>query len=96
MFRKKLRAYLNKDIKKAPFRSELFNIDQLGEYAKILAGEQQVGYGPGSNYLRERLDENESRLQNYNNEVLSAKKTHYISPATEWLIDNFYLVEEHI
>ncbi|MCC8142578.1 MAG: hypothetical protein LIO97_00635 [Tannerellaceae bacterium] len=74
----------------------MFNIDQLGEYAKLLAGEQQAGPGTPNNYLRERLDENEEELHQYNTEVLSEKTPCYITPATEWLVDNFYLVEEHI
>jgi len=97
MFSKKITsAYINKERKKQPFRSELFNIDQLGEYAKLLAGRQQAGPGTPNTYLRERLNENEEELQQYNTEVLSEKTPYYITPATEWLVDNFYLIEEHI
>ncbi|MCD7974008.1 MAG: hypothetical protein LUG18_15330 [Candidatus Azobacteroides sp.] len=94
---KKLKSrYLNKNVKKLPFRSDLFNIEQLGEYAAILAKEQRVGGGTKSNYLLERLNDNDSKLQAFNHAALSIKKPQYISPATEWLVDNFYLIEEQI
>ncbi len=96
MFDKKLTSYLQKKNTELPFRSELFNQEQLGEYAKVLAGVQTIGKGDKIHSLRKRLDDNEAKLQQYNREVLSLKKVQYLTPATEWLVDNFYLVEEHI
>ncbi|MCD7915321.1 MAG: hypothetical protein LUG96_08760 [Tannerellaceae bacterium] len=96
MFNKRLQNKLNKNRGKQPFRGELFNIEQLAEYARILASRQQIGEETHPDYLRERLAENEEILQNYNTEVRAATQLSYITPATEWVIDNFYLVEEHI
>lgn len=96
MFNKRLQIKLSKSRGKQPFRSELFNIEQLAGYAKALASGQQVGERTKNNYLRERLDANEDILQRYNNDVRSAVHLPYITPATEWVIDNFYLIEEHI
>lgn len=62
----------------------------------MLAEEQGIRDGSDNNYLRQRLNENEFILQKYNNEVLTAREIHYVTPAIKWLIDNFYLVEEHI
>ncbi len=88
MFDKKLRSYLKKDNKKQPFRSELFNQEQLGDYAQVLAEVQAVGKERNPKDLRKRLDENEEVLRKYNRDVLSAGREHYRTPATEWLMDN--------
>ncbi len=96
MFNKILQIKLNKNRGKQPFRGELFNIYQLANYAKILASEQKTGKGKKNNYLRERLCENEEILARYNSALRSDTKISYITPATEWVIDNFYLIEEHV
>ncbi|MCD8260490.1 MAG: hypothetical protein LUD15_02515 [Bacteroides sp.] len=97
MFSRRFRSvYLDKKKEHQSFRGELFNIEQLGEYARLLAREQRIGPGTKNSYLRSRLDDNEKHLQSYNTRVLSDKDPRYISPATEWLVDNFYLIEEHI
>ncbi len=94
---KELKArYLNKNIGKEPFRGELFNVNQLGDYAKILAEEQATSMQSKSTYLLDRLNSNDTAITEYNNSILSAPEKYYISPATEWLIDNYYLIEEHI
>lgn len=79
-----------------PFRGELFNIEQLKSYARRLASRQQVTEGARNPYLLNRLNYNDGVLQEFNNKTLALQKPYYISPATEWLIDNFYLIEEHI
>jgi len=96
MFNKRLQIKLNKNRGKQSFRGELFNIEQLADYAKLLAVHQKVGESTHNNYLRERLAENEEVLQKYNSEVRAATQLSYVTPATEWVIDNFYLIEEHI
>lgn len=79
-----------------PFRDELFNREQLVQYAVDLAKTQQKTGGTRTDFLLERLNENDKILHRFNNKTLEEGNPQYFTPATEWLIDNFYLVEEHI
>jgi cellobiose phosphorylase len=87
--------YLNKYPDEVPFRGELLNSEQLALYAHKLARKQEITGGTSNNYLLDRLNYNDEVIRKYNNITLSLKPS-YICPATEWLIDNFYLIEEHI
>ncbi len=78
-------------------RSELFNVEQLEQHAKILAASHQLGSGHKSNKLIARLNENEEILvQTYELVAEAARRKRRIVPAAEWLLDNFYLIEEQI
>ena len=79
-----------------PLRAELFSIEQLARHAKALAGNHQVVTRQGSNRLLARLDENEDILRNFNRATLAVDPSRRITPAAEWLPDNFYLIEEQI
>lgn len=79
-----------------PFNGELFNIEHLAEYSKELGKTHKSTGSTKSNYLREQLDYNDSVLHNFNNEMLISSNRSYLIPAIEWMIDNFYLIEEHI
>ena len=81
-----------------PLRSELFSVEQMQHYGRILAESHQVSKSHSHNdNLLARLVENESKL----NEVRdlfaeAAAEKRRIFPAADWLLDNFYLIEEHI
>ncbi|HVT83299.1 MAG TPA: cyclic beta 1-2 glucan synthetase, partial [Phycisphaerae bacterium] len=78
-------------------RSELFSGEQLKSHAKTLAGWHKVGKTRGPGVLRSRLDENEEELQRaYESVAAAISKGRSISPASEWLIDNYYLIQEQI
>ena len=80
-----------------PLRSELFNVEQLERHAKTLAASHQLATGRGTDKLIARLNENESILvQTYDLVTEAAKRKRRNSPAAEWLLDNFYLIEEQI
>jgi cellobiose phosphorylase len=79
-----------------PLRSEIFNIDQLERHARALAGDQQVETTHSSNRLLARLDENEQSLRSFNRASHEVTPRRRITPAAEWLLDNFYLIEEQI
>jgi cellobiose phosphorylase len=79
-----------------PLRSELFSVEQLARHAKTLAANHQVVTRRGSNILLARLDENEQVLRGFNRGTLAVDPTRHITPAAEWLLDNFYLIEEQI
>ncbi len=50
----------------------------------------------GPNRLLSRLTENELILRSFNRSTLRRQHEHPITPASEWLVDNFYLLEEQI
>ncbi|HEX6168476.1 MAG TPA: glucoamylase family protein [Chitinophagaceae bacterium] len=80
-----------------PFRSELFSSDQLDRHGKVLARSHKIRKGLSVDKLLKRLEDNERTLLEVRNllvESLRADKT--ITPASEWLLDNFYLVEEQV
>lgn len=80
-----------------PFRAELFNAEQMEQHGKLLASEHSLSRFGMRNRLLNRLDENEDvLLSSYKllNTAISEKSR--IVPAGEWLLDNFYLIEEQI
>jgi cyclic beta-1,2-glucan synthetase len=80
-----------------PFRDELLSADQLERHAKNLAATHKLAVGKVADKLISRLSENEKILQATYDEVAAAViKNRRISPAAEWLLDNFYLLEEQI
>jgi len=81
-----------------PLRSELFSTEQMEQYGKTLAGLHTLGpkVDPDQQLLS-RLTENETILLEVHNLVSEAVKANrHITPAGEWLLDNFYLIEEQI
>ena len=81
-----------------PLSSELFSTEQMEQYGKILAGIHVLGprVDPDQKLLS-RLAENETILLEVHDLVSDALKANrQISPAGEWLLDNFYLIEEQI
>ena len=80
-----------------PLRSELFSSDQMEQHGKTLAGLHKLVPGHARDRLLTRLAENEDVLLGVRNLLTEAiKATRRITPAGEWLLDNFYLIEEQI
>jgi len=80
-----------------PLRSELFSSDQMEQHGKTLAGSHTLGLGRAPDQLLPRLAENEGVLISVRNLLTEAiKADRRITPAGEWLLDNFYLIEEQI
>lgn len=80
-----------------PLRSELFSSDQMEQHGKTLAGLHRLGLGRARDRLLTRLTDNEGVLLGVRNLLIDAIKVHRrITPAGEWLLDNFYLIEEQI
>jgi len=77
-------------------RSELFSVEQLARHARGVAGEHQLDTQQSSNRLLTRLDANEQGLRSFNHSTLAVVQSRRVTPAAEWLLDNFYLVEEQI
>ncbi|MEN8758440.1 MAG: cyclic beta 1-2 glucan synthetase, partial [Desulfobacterales bacterium] len=80
-----------------PLRSELFSSDQMKQHGKTLAATHKLSLGRASDRLLTRLAENEGVLIEARNLLMAAvKDNRRIVPAGEWLLDNFYLIEEQI
>ncbi len=80
----------------SPFRAELFGVEQLAHHAQAVAADHQVVTRKSSYRLLARLDRNEQILRAFNRATLAVNPTRRITPAAEWLLDNFYLIEEQI
>ncbi len=80
----------------SPLRAELFSIEQLVSHAKVLAEAHLVVAQRASNRLLARLGENEQILRAYNRGTQAVDQTRRVTHAAEWLLDNFYLIEEQI
>jgi cyclic beta-1,2-glucan synthetase len=78
-----------------PLRAELFSLEQLQRHARKLAAEDRVTYGRAQTPLLSRLVENEAVIRAFNASSAEVEKTRRITPAAEWLLDNFYLIREH-
>src|SRR5256886_15790459 len=79
-------------------REELYSIERLGQYAEFLATEHEIARQPRRvNLLLPRLEENSWKLiEAYQALAESIRAEHVISPAAEWLVDNFHIVEEQV
>ena len=84
-------------VREQPLRAELFGIAQLESHALTLVASHDISDRPGPELLLRRLDENAARIQDaYRHVAASAARGHSVAPAAEWLLDNFYLIEEQI
>ena len=82
---------------KSPYRSELFTVEQMELYAQKIARKHTLIAGHPSEQLLKRLAENENILLEVHQLLTeNIKQNNRIVPAGEWLLDNFYLIEEQI
>jgi cellobiose phosphorylase len=81
-----------------PLRAELFSVSQLEQHARMLAGLHEVGpSGRKRDRLLPRLAANEEVLaEAYSSITEALKGGRGITPAAEWLLDNYHLIEEQI
>jgi cellobiose phosphorylase len=80
-----------------PLRSELFSSSQMEEHGKTLAAMHTLGKDHVPEQLLTRLAENEGVLLEVRDLLIEVVKENLrITPAGEWLLDNFYLIEEQI
>jgi cellobiose phosphorylase len=81
----------------APLRSDLFSASQMEQHGRTLAALHAVGEDHAAERLLVRLAANEAVLLEVRDLVAEAvKASRRITPAGEWLLDNFYLIEEQI
>jgi len=80
-----------------PLHPELFSSEQMQSHGRFLAGTHQLAPGRVSDRLLARLAENERVLMGAFAVLTAAVRANRrIAPAGEWLLDNFYLIEEQI
>jgi len=80
-----------------PLRSELFSTDQMEHHGRNLASSHTLAPRRAKDRLLTRLADNERVLTGACHVLTSAVTANYrITPAGEWLLDNFYLIEEQI
>ncbi len=80
-----------------PLRAELFSSDQMEQHGVRLASAHRLAPGRVPDQLLSRLAANEGVLLETCKRLTEAvAANHRITPAGEWLLDNFYLVEEQI
>jgi cyclic beta-1,2-glucan synthetase len=79
-------------------REELFSVERLEQYAVFLADEFKIGQKRKSGYpLLTKLKNNGKKLlESYLNLVNVLNHKLYVSPAAEWFVDNFYIIDEQI
>ncbi len=81
-----------------PVREELFSVERLEEHARSLAAAQQVEQRPVKGHpLAGRLADNGAILLDcYRSTAKAIDEGRAITPAAEWLIDNYHLIEKQI
>jgi cyclic beta-1,2-glucan synthetase len=82
----------------APIRSELFSVERLEEHAKSLAAAQAVAPREieGASLVQRLADNEAVLLAAYHDVAEAIDAGAAITPAAEWLVDNFHLVEKQI
>src|SRR5689334_12811127 len=93
-------AFLRKpdrDTDEKPFNAEFYSVERLEQYAQTLAAEHKTVTRKGRAQLLPRLAENGRILESaYKALVEALRQGRAISPAAEWLVDNYHIVEEQL
>ena len=78
-------------------RSELFNADQMASHGIALANQHQLSVLSSHDALLGRLDDNETLLNQSCTALTQAQLLdRRVTPAAEWLLDNYFLIDDHI
>jgi len=80
-----------------PLRAELFSADQMAAHGRRLAATHVLGDTSSPDRLLARLASNERVLVDLGKQLAATEDAERrFSPAAEWLLDNFYLIEDEI
>jgi cyclic beta-1,2-glucan synthetase len=81
-----------------PIRAELFGVERLEQHAESLAAAQVVTADPrqGRGFIPRVLDNGRVLVESYRTITRAMQEEHAITPAAEWLVDNFHIVEEQV
>src|SRR5215204_1002517 len=85
------------DADEKPFQAEFFSVERLEQYAQTLAAEHKTVTRKGRAQLLPRLEDNGRKLEAaYKALVNALREGRAISPAAEWLVDNYHIIEEQL
>jgi cyclic beta-1,2-glucan synthetase len=81
-----------------PIRSAIYSLERLEEHARSLAAEHRLARDPRRGHgISRRLQDNARALAQAYRSIIAAKRDDpTITPAAEWLADNFYAAEEQL
>jgi cyclic beta-1,2-glucan synthetase len=81
-----------------PIRAELFSVERLEQHAETLAAAQTVTQisDEGRPLIPRVLENGRVLLEYYRATSKAVSHEQAITPAAEWLLDNFYIVEEQL
>src|ERR1700704_2111065 len=81
-----------------PIRSELFSLERLEQHAESLAAAQEttLEIGEGRPLIPRVLENGRILLEYYRATASAIQQGGAITPAAEWLVDNFHIVEEQL
>jgi len=96
-FRRRRAAARTRPEQEPALRAELFSAEQMERHGRALASQHRLSARRNADLLLARLADNEAVLTHTCERLTHAtRKRLRITPAGEWLLDNFYLVEEQI
>jgi cyclic beta-1,2-glucan synthetase len=80
-----------------PIRAELFGVERLEQHAESLAVAQRVLSSGRGRRLSPRVEDNGHVLRESYRVIANAiREERAITPAAEWLVDNFHIVDEQL
>src|SRR3954447_22995333 len=80
-----------------PFQDEFFSVERLEQYAQTLAAEHKTVTRKGQALLLPRLEDNGRQLEAaYTALVNALREGRAISPAAEWLVDNYHIIQAQL
>ncbi|WP_150047963.1 GH36-type glycosyl hydrolase domain-containing protein [Methylomonas rhizoryzae] len=80
-----------------PIRFEVFNTERLQQHAVSLARAQKITSLKNGRKLIPRVRENaQVLLEAYESVARAVREQRAITPAAEWLLDNFHVIEEQV
>jgi cyclic beta-1,2-glucan synthetase len=96
-YRRRRAAARSRPEQEPALRSELFSAEQMERHGRELAGQHRLRERASTDLLLERLADNEAVITHTCERLTQAtRRKRRITPAGEWLLDNFYLIEEQI
>ena len=81
-----------------PIRAELFSSERLEQHGESLAAAQRVTARPqkGRSLLPRVQSNGRVLLNSYRAIAQAIREEHAITPAAEWLVDNYHIVDEQL
>jgi len=98
LVRKKHAEAITRPQLEEPIRAELFSTERLEQHGESLADAQRVTTSPskGRPLLLRVLDNGRVLLESYRALARAIGEERAITPAAEWLVDNYHIVDEQL